>query len=244
MSSSREATGDGRFLTTRWSLVSAAAAQGSAASKSLEELCRAYWYPLYAFSRRRGASAADAEDLVQAFFTRLLERRDLAAVDRERGRFRSWLLASLSNFTHNEREKGEAQKRGGGRPTLSVDGGIAEARYANEPSTSRTPESEFERAWALEVLDRARSRLREEYASRDKSELFAALEAELAPGAGESDRKAMATQLGLRAGALKVAIHRLRQRFGDALRAEVGETVATEAEIDLELSELLAALAG
>lgn len=234
--------GDPRFLTTRWSLVRSAAEGGEAARRSLEELCHAYWYPLYAYLRRRGERRASSEDLVQAFFALLLERGDLAAVDPARGRFRAWLLTALKHFAANERERERAEKRGGGRRLLSIDWDAAEARWAAEPATLRTPEREFDRAWALATLERAAERLREEYERRGKADLFEALRPELTSGSG--DREALAARLGLTAGALKVAVHRLRQRFGEALRAEIGETLESAEEVDAELAELLEALGG
>jgi DNA-directed RNA polymerase specialized sigma24 family protein len=234
--------GDPRFLTTRWSLIRSASGDDEAARRSLEELCQAYWYPLYAFLRRRGIEPPDAEDQVQAFFVLLLERRDFAAADPGRGRFRSWLRTALKNFVVNEVEKAATLKRGGGRRLLSIDRDAAEERFSAEPATDRTPEREFDRAWALSTLERATERLRREYQERGKSDLFEALRPELVAERGEGDREALATSLGLRPGALKVAIHRLRQRFGEALRTEIGETVESAEETDAELEELRRAL--
>lgn len=235
--------GDARFLTTRWSIVTNAARGDAEARSSLEELCTRYWYPLYAFLRRRGAARSRAEDLVQGFFTLLLERGDLAGVDREKGRFRSWLLTSLRHYEQNEDERARAEKRGGGRAPLSFDWEDAENRYHREPAATDNAEREFERAWALRLLERAFERLRSDYDGRGKLELFEALKDELTPGAEPTPRAELATRVGLREGALKVALHRMRSRYGDALRAEVRDTVADESEVDGELGELFAALA-
>ena len=235
-------SGDPHFLTTRWSLVRSAAGRRDVAARSLEELCRAYWYPLYAYLRRRGTDRASSEDLVQAFFALILERGDLGAADPERGRCRGWLLTALKHFALNERERENALKRGGGQKLLSIDWDAAEQRYTAEPSTDRTPEREFDRAWALATLERATERLREEYDRRGRPELFAALRPQLSAGTAMEDRDALAARLGLTQGALKVAIHRLRQRFGEALRAEIGETLESPESIDTELAELLEAL--
>lgn len=230
------------FLTTRWSLVVAAAGEGDAARASLEELARGYWYPLYAFVRRQGERADDAADLTQAFFLRLLERRDLAVADPERGRFRSFLLASLRHFLANERDARRALKRGGGRAPLSIDWGEADRRFGAEPADERDPELLFERGWALATLERALERLRAEYAARGKSEQFERLAPELSPGGRSEGVAEIAVALDTSEGAVRVALHRLRERFRDALRAEVADTLARPDELDLELAELLRAL--
>jgi DNA-directed RNA polymerase specialized sigma24 family protein len=234
--------GDPRFFTTRWSLIRSATGRGDEARRCLEELCRAYWFPLYAFLRRRGTAPPDAEDLVQAFFVLLLERGDLAAVDPERGRFRSWLRTALKHFVASERERAATLKRGGGRRLLSIDRDAAEERYLVEPATDRTPEGEFDHAWALATLERAGERLHAEYRERGAGDLFEALRPHLVAERGEGDRDVLAASLGLRPGALKVAIHRLRQRFGEALRGEIAETVESAEEVDAELEDLMQAL--
>lgn len=238
-----------RFLTTRWSVVTRAAGEGEIARRSLEELCAAYWFPLYAFLRRRGSDHPEAEDRVQAFFLHILERRDLATVSRDKGRFRAWILIALRNFDADQHERARALKRGGGATTLSIDWRGASKRYdaariAPEPASERSPEREFERAWALELIEQALARVAADYARRDRRALFDTLRGELAPGGGARPRAELAAELGLREGALKVALHRLRQRFGEALRSEVAETVAGEAEVDRELADLLSALTG
>lgn len=234
--------GDARFLTTHWTMVVRAGAGGEQARASLEQLFAAYWFPLYAYLRRAGRDEHAAEDLVQGFLTSLLERADLAAVDRERGRFRHWLLASLRHFDISEWEKSQTLKRGAGRTLFSLDAQDAASRFEGEISSGRTPEREFARAWALALLDRAFARLESEYDKRGNAELFHGLRNELVPGGTARPRAELASDLGLREGALKVALHRLRQRFGEALRSEVAETVNDEEELELELAELLEAL--
>ncbi len=167
-----------RFAATRWSMVVTAGnwRAGSAARRAMGELARQYWFPLYAYLRRKGNPPAQAEDLVQGFFTRLLENDALADVDRSKGKFRSFLLASLKNFLANEWDKNHAAKRGGGREVLSLDARDAEARYSVEPADTMTPERVFERRWALTVLDQVLARLREEYGRRGQGAVFAAME--------------------------------------------------------------------
>lgn len=234
---------DARFLTTRWSVVARASGRGEGARRGLEELCGTYWFPLYAYLRRRGNDHAQAEDLVQAFFLRLLERRDLVGLEPAKGRFRSWILTCLRNFEASEVERGRALKRGGGELPLSIDWSSGPQRYATEPATERSPEREFERAWALALIERALESVRVDYEGRGRGALFEALRDELAPGGRGRPRQELAAELGLREGALKVALHRLRQRFGEALRREVAETVEEESEVDRELAELMEILA-
>lgn len=229
------------FLTTRWSLVLAAGSDEGAGHEALAELCRRYWYPLYAFLRRRGHAHATSEDLVQGFFAKLLERRDLAAVAPEKGRFRAFLLASIKHFEANERERERALKRGGGRVSLSVDLAGADERYRAEPAHDRTPERVFERAWALDLLERTLAALGEEYAAGGRGRVFEALAPALSAGTGPSHAE-LGEALGMTAGAVKVALHRLRWRYRDRLRAEIAETVADEDQVEGELRLLLEAL--
>jgi RNA polymerase sigma-70 factor (ECF subfamily) len=236
-----DAAGGQAFHTTRWSLVQAARGKDEGAARAaLEALCRAYWYPLYAFARRTGVAHAEAEDAVQGFFAQLLATRGLAAVAREKGRFRSFLLAALQHHLANERDRARAAKRGGGAVRLAVDLEGAEERFAREPGRGRAPEQEFERAWALEVLRAAGLALEREYAESGRAPLFSALKGELA---GEPAPHAeVAARLGLSPGAVKVAAHRLRERFGEHLRAVVAETVNGPAAVEAELAALLRAL--
>lgn len=236
-------SGGSRFAATRWSVVLAAGEwrDGGAGRRAMEELARIYWFPLYAFLRRRGELAAQAEDLVQGFFARVLEKNALEQVDQAKGRFRSFLLTALKNYAANERERSQAQKRGGGQAVLAIDAAQAEARYAAEPVDDLTPERVFERRWALTVLEQALGRVRQEYKEHGRDELFAALEHLLT---GQTDGEAghydqIAARLGMTAGAVKVASHRLRRRYRELLRDEIGQTVGDRAMVDEEIRQLL-----
>ncbi len=232
--------GSARFRTTRWSLVVAAgAAEGSGGRAALETLCRDSWFPLYAFARRGGAAPADAADLVQGFFADLLEREGIAAADPERGRFRTFLLAAFRHHASKEREKARAAKRGGGA-VLSLDFADGESRYLAEPVDDRTPERIYERRWALALLDRVLGDLEADYAG-DRAPLFRTLRPWLAGGDPPSHAEAAAA-LGLSEGAVKVALHRLRRRYRDLLRAAIAETVATPEEVEDEIRHLLGAV--
>lgn len=235
--------GSPRFLTTRWSVVlSAGAEDREQAGLALEELCRSYWYPLYAYARRHGAEAGEAEDLVQGFFHKLLRTGGLDKADPERGRFRSFLLTGFQRFRLNEAERERALKRGGGRATVSLDGD-GEARLRLEPAHETTPERLFLRDWALTVIERALARVGAGYAERGQQALFEAARAFLSGGRGERTQAEAAVELGLSEGAFRVAVTRLRARYRKALRAEIVDTVADDATVDRELGELLAALA-
>lgn len=237
--------GSPRFATTRWSIVVAAGAgEDTAGRAALESLCRAYWYPLYAFERRGGTRAEDARDLVQGFFAELLEKDVLAQADRDRGRFRTFLIAAFRHFASKEREKARALKRGGGRAPLPLDFEDGESRYLREPADERTPERLFERRWALTLLEEALGRLREEHRVAGREDLFEALRGTLGSAGGpEASYAALGEGLGMSEGAVKVAVHRLRRRYRDVLRAAIAETVADPSEVDDEIRCLLGALA-
>ena len=229
------------FGTTRWTLVAAAGRDSTPESRqALAELCAAYWYPLYAFVRRKGHQPAEAQDLTQSFFAEILEKARLRTADQNRGRFRSFLLASLRNFLANQARGARAEKRGGGRPVLSLDFEQGEKRYLREPSHDLTPEHIFERRWATELLDRTVARLRQEYQAGEKAPLFERLLPHLG-GDGGASHEQLASELGMTAGAVKVAAHRLRKRLRELLRAEIGQTVASNA--DEELLSLFRAVA-
>ena len=233
------------FATTHWSVVlKAGQTSAPGAPEALDKLCRAYWYPLYAFIRRQAHDPHDAQDLTQEFFAWLLESKHLRVADPERGKFRSFLLVRLKHFLSDERKKANAQKRGGGQPLLSLDARLAEDRYRLEPTTELTPEVIFDRRWALTVMEQTVARLRAEYVAADRTELFEELKHfQLDEEAGRSYAE-VATRLSLSESAVKSAIFRLRQRHRDLLREEIAHTVATPAEIDDEIRYLVSVMGG
>ena len=241
----KDLPGPREFATTHWSLVVAARpdeVSRTRAHRALEALCQAYWYPLYAFVRHRGYSSEDAQDVTQSFFTRILETGGLASADPARGRFRSYLLGAVKHFLTNEWHRARAQKRGGGVTFLEWDALEPEARYALEPARSSDAEAGFDREWAQESIARAQEKLRAELEARGKGELLEALRGSLT--GDEPPRAETAARLGLTEGAVKAAVHRLRQRYRELLRAEIAETVSDPAEVDDELRHLVAALRG
>lgn len=235
----------GLFATTHWSVVRAAGEGGSSqADAALEKLCRAYWYPLYAYIRRRGYGEHDAQDLAQEFFAQLLAKNYPGQADPRKGKFRSFLLLTLNHFLSDERARACAQKRGGGQTIMSLDVHEAEGRYRLDPVDEATPEKIFERRWAQAVLDQAVARLRDEYLAAGKGRVFEVLR-QFQPGeqAALSYAEA-AAQLGASEGAVKTLIHRLRQRHQQLVREEVAHTVTTAAEVDEELRYLIRLIAG
>jgi RNA polymerase sigma-70 factor (ECF subfamily) len=218
---------------------------GEASQEALATLCRVYWYPLYAFVRREGYTPDDAQDLTQAFFARLLEKKYLRDCDRDRGRFRSFLLASLKHFLSNERDHDRAQKRGGGVCSLSLDVviGMGESRYSIEPRCDLTPERIFERQWALTVLDQVFSRLKSEMATSGKADYFERMKPFLVGAEEHIPYKDLANRFETTEGALKIAIHRLRRRFREVLRDEIAQTVVDADEIQEEIRYLISVLA-
>jgi len=236
--------GGGQFAVTHWSVVLAAGRSDSTHARSaLEKLCRTYWQPIYAFVRRQGHSPHDAQDLTQEFFARLLEKKSLADVDRAKGRFRSFLLASLKHFLANEWDKARAQKRGGGQVLIPIDAQSAETACGVDPADQATAEKIFERRWALTLLDHALQRLREEHVREGKESLFEQLKVTLTESSRSVRYAEMASQLQMSEGAVKVAVHRLRQRYRELLRAEIADTVTTPAEVEEEIRALFSALA-
>ncbi len=235
-------TGDSRarFHTTRWSLVRAAGA-GGGSREALEELCRVYWYPLYAFVRRAGHAPEDARDLVQGFFARFLARNYLAVVE-ESARFRSYLLGALRHHLTNERQRSRAQKRGGGRQVLSLELERAEDRYRREPVDPVTPESLYARKWALTVLERVLQSLELEQRERGRGAVFEGLRPFLVADDTGETLSVAARALGLTENAARVAVHRLRGRYRELLLAEVARTVDRPQDVEDELRELLEAL--
>jgi RNA polymerase sigma-70 factor (ECF subfamily) len=232
-----------QFASTRWSLVMAAGQRDSPESEAaLASLCRLYWYPLYAYARRRLPHLEDAQDLTQEFFARLLEKDCLRQADRQRGRFRSFLLTAFQHFLANEQERAHAQKRGGGRKMLSLDFPSGERRYQNEPSHEATAETLYERGWALTLLEQALARLREEQIAAGKERLFECLKGTLTGEDTPRPYAELARELGMSGEAIKVTVHRLRRRYGELLRAEIAQTVTTPEEIESELRDLFAAV--
>ncbi len=231
------------FHTTHWTIVlTAREKDGTAAQEALASLCSTYWYPLYAFIRRQGSSPHEAEDLTQGFFFHFLERHALGSVQPAAGKFRSFLLACLKNFLSNERERAHAQRRGSGRALVSLDSTDAETRYSLEPAEERAPEALFERRWALAVIERTMTELRREYVTAGKSELFEAFQSFLPGGKGDASRADLAAKRGVSPGAIDVAVHRLRQRFGVLLREQVAQTVSSEAEVEEEIRYLISVI--
>jgi RNA polymerase sigma-70 factor (ECF subfamily) len=233
---------DGRFHTTQWTLVFSAAASDSAARLALGTLCGIYWYPLYAFIRRQGFAAPEAEDLTQEFFGKLIEKEYLAQVDRSRGRFRTFLLTSVKNFLANEHDRAMAQKRGGGMVHVALSAIDAEERFAREPAGGLTPEQLFSKAAALSLLDTALRRLRAEYEGRGSGKQFDCLVPLLTGDAGDHHEKA-AQALGISRGAVRVALHRMRERFRSNLREITASLVTGPDQVDEELRYLLSAVA-
>ena len=234
----------GAFPHTRWSLVLAATGQDAPeTAAALEALCRAYWYPLYVHVRRCGQSAHDAQDLTQAFFCRLLEKRWLESADRERGRLRTFLLTMLKNFMCNEWRRATAQQRGGGLAQVPFDTEFAESRYTSEPGPELAAAAAFDRQWALTLLDLTMNRLRSEFAATGRSGDFETLKSCLTAQRGSLDYAGLGAQLGMNEGAARVAVHRLRKRFREIYREEISQTLADKADLDGELRHLAAALA-
>jgi RNA polymerase sigma factor (sigma-70 family) len=230
------------FVTTHWSVVLSAQGRSPAAQAALEQLCRSYWPPLYAFIRRQGYSSEEAEDLTQDFFARLLERRDFEAVRREKGRLRSYLLVALKHFLVNERQRAAAVKRGHGQRLISIDEALAQHRLDVEPVNTLTAEEIYERRWALALLEQVLARLADEYCECGKTALFERLKELLADEPGRASQAEMARDLGMKENALKQAFYRFRERYREILREQVAHTVASPAEIEDELRHLIAVL--
>jgi len=230
------------FVTTKWSVVLTAQGQSSAADEALEKLCRTYWRPLYAFVRREGRTVEEAQDLTQAFFARLLERRDLDAVRREKGRLRSYLLVALKNFLANEWQRGRAIKRGEGRALISLNELLEDAGAEVEPADTLTPDKIYERRWALTVLEQVLENLGREYREEGKALLFDRFKQSLAGDSESLLQSQIATELGMSENAVKQAYHRFRQRYRELLHDEIAHTVAVPGEIEDELRHLIAVL--
>jgi DNA-directed RNA polymerase specialized sigma24 family protein len=231
------------FATTHWTVVLAAGCRSTPQGDvALEELCRTYWYPLYAYVRRQGHAREDAEDLTQAFFARFLRKNYLEGLSSERGRFRAFLLASLKHFLANEWDRAGRQKRGGHTAPLSLDWQDAETRYHLDPSDQLSPDKIYDRAWALALLERVVIRLREECVAEGKGRLFDEARVLLTAGKGAIPYARVAGALGLDEGAARVAVHRLRRRYRELLRQEIAQTLADPAQVEDELQSLRDAL--
>ena len=243
MSESR--TPDGRFATTEWSLV-LAAGDGRApdSRKALASLCETYWYPVYAQIRFRGWDAETAKDLTQGFFAELLEKRSLRRADPQRGRFRSFLKSSIDHFLSHERRRAAALKRGGGRSLISLDFDDAEAQYRLEPTADRAPDRLFERRWARATLNRVLARLEEESDATGEGHRLRRLASFLTGRTPGERYRHVAAELGMSETAVKVAVHRLRRRYGQLLRVEVARTIDDPREVDAEIKYLFSALLG
>lgn len=214
------------------------------AQQALAVLCETYWYPLYAFARRRGVESNEAMDLTQAFFAKMLEKDYLRSADQERGRFRTFLLTMFKRFQANESDRKNAIKRGGGRQLLSINADEAEARYRLEPRDQTTPEQVFERRWAITLLDRVLRRLHDDYETSGKAALFEQCQPFLTGGSVQVSYAEIGRRLEMTEGAVKVAVHRLRNRYRDFLKEEVAQTLGEDGDIEEELAELLTAVRG
>lgn len=232
------------FETTHWSVVLAAGqdADQARADAALETLCRIYWFPLFAYVRRRGYQTADAQDLVQGFFARILERKDLHAVRRERGRFRSYMLAALKNFMASEWRRAGAEKRGGGRVPIPLDELLNARPDVQIPVDEHSPDRVFDQQWAFALVDRVHARLREEYREGNREKLFEHLQGFLADSHLEESQAKIAADLDMTEGAVKQAVFRLRRRHQELLRTEVAQTVDTLGDVEGELRHLIGAL--
>lgn len=232
-----------RFRTTRWSMVLRAGADAAESRPALEALCRQYWQPLYTFVRRKGHVPEEAQDLTQAFFERLLENRSLALADPLRGRFRSFLMSSMQRFLADDHDRRNRLKRGGGVRFLEIDGLDAEARYACEPATDVTPERAFEQRWVVTLLERVLGRIEAEVRAEGMGERFEALRGFLVEDRGGVAFAEMATRLNMTEAAVKGVVRRLRARYRELLREEVGQTVEDPADVDAEIRYLLSLFA-
>jgi len=237
-------TGRQRFATTHWSVISAAGKSSSPQQKlALETLCQSYWFPLYAYLRRRGYDTHQAEDFTQAFFAHLLEKKELGTADPKYGKFRSFLLVRLKYFLSDQHDRAHAKKRGGGRNVLSLSIQNAEGQYALEPAIQLSPEMLFEKSWAITVLERTMDRLEAEMARKNKQKLFDCLKVYLTADKNAIPYQDMAAELKISDGSVRIAVHRLRRRYRKLLRDEIAQTVNSEDKIDEEIECLLAALA-
>jgi RNA polymerase sigma-70 factor (ECF subfamily) len=237
-----EQHGGAAFVTTHWSMVLEAQGESAAAQEALEKLCRTYWRPVFAFVRRQGLAPTEAEDITQGFFAELLERRSLSAVRKEKGRLRSFLLGGVKYFVANEARRATAIKRGKGQRLVPLDEFRGDDRMEIEPADTLTAEMIYERGWALTVLERVLSRLKDEYHSAGKAALFDSLKELLPDEPGSPSQAEIAARLDMNENAVRQAFHRFRQRYQSLLREEIANTVATPGDIEDELRHLIAVL--
>jgi RNA polymerase sigma-70 factor (ECF subfamily) len=231
------------FATTHWSVVLATGHNDtSRAQNALGRLCQTYWYPLYVYVRRRGYSAHDSQDLTQAFFARLLEHQSLTTADPDRGRFRSFILTAMNHFLTSEWKRGTAQKRGGGSPMISLDLAAAEDRFDLEPADHSAPDKLFEKQWALALLAEVLNRLEGEYQSEGKTDLFNTLKQSLMGSRETQPYAELAPRLAMNESAVKVAVHRLRKRYRELIRAEIANTLDDSQDVETEMQHLFQAL--
>jgi len=236
--------GDDVFATTRWTVVLAAGRRSAPqADVALEELCRTYWYPLYAYVRRQTPTREDAEDLTQAFFARFLEKNYLEKLSSEKGKFRAFLLAALKHFLANEWDRANSQKRGGGLATLSLDWQNADTRYQIDPADNLSPDKLYDRAWAVTLLERVIQRLREENTAEGALKLFDELKPFLMAAKSATPYSQAAATLGMTETAVRVAVHRLRRRYRELLRAEIAQTLSDPGQVEEEVRALFSAFA-
>jgi len=234
-----------QFNTTQWSLVLAAGAGTSPESRdALARLCERYWYPLYAYVRRRGHNSHESQDLTQSFFARFLEKNLVSVADRDRGKFRCFLLSSLRNFLANEWVRSRTAKLGGGAQVISLDAEATEQRYSREPAHELSPEHLYDRRWALTLLDVVLADLRQQMVREGKEPFFERVKGHLLGEDSELTYGQLGAELGMSEGAVKVAVHRLRQRYGQLIRQHIAQTVDTPQEVDEELKYLLEAVSG
>jgi DNA-directed RNA polymerase specialized sigma24 family protein len=234
---------DARFTTTHWSVVLSAKTPSSPDyQRALSTLCETYWFPIYAFLRRQGYNAHKAEEQTQGFFAHMIEMKDLCRADPGRGRFRSFLLSMLKHFMADLRDHAQAQKRGGGKKTLSLDFTDAESRYKLEPVNELSPDKLFEKSWALTLLCQTMTRLKNEAANTNKQKLFEQLKAHMAGHSHAVPYRELAGQLEMTEGSVKIAMHRLKKRYQELLREQIAATVSDPDEIDDEIRSLFVAL--
>jgi RNA polymerase sigma-70 factor (ECF subfamily) len=231
-----------RFPTTSWTMISAAGGVDNGSAQALNDLCTAYWSPVYAFIRMKGHSREEAEELTQEFFARILEHGGLTAADRQRGKFRSFLLASVSNFLANQWDRATALKRGAGVPALSLDFPLGEERFNREPCDGLTPEALFERQWALTLLGRVLDRLQEEHSRQGQGPLFTRMQGFLTGDQERGSYESLALDLKMSAGAARTAVHRLRRHYAELVREEIAALVGDPNEVEGEIRYLLDAL--